>query len=228
MRRLSAHLLAPLLAAALALGLFAHMSTMAAQDDTTAFHQAVREAVARLPARIGDFDSVEQSLPPAAGKLLHPNAHFSRRFIHPDGPWGTVILVHCRDSRDMNGHYPPNCYPGSGWTQQGEARPHLVNLWGRQVPIAEYSFTRPELQQGLSRAIYDFFILPAGGFVTDMDQVRKASGDYRARPYGAAQIQVIFDSKVPEAQRLELLRTFLEPFAPVIDRLQVRKEGAPI
>jgi hypothetical protein len=227
MKRLASNLLAPGVALLLAFGLHANMDAMAASDDSPAFHQAVREAVDRLPARLGDFDSTEQPLPPAAGKLLHPNAHYCRRFVDESGRWVTLLLVHCRDSRDMSGHYPPNCYPGSGWTQQGPARQHLLTLWNRQVPIAEYRFTRSELQHALSWTIYDFFVLPAGGFVTDMNQVRRASGDYRTRPYGAAQIQVILDSQIPEPQRLELLNTVLEPLTPVIDRLQLKRpEGA--
>jgi hypothetical protein len=110
----------------------------------------------------------------------------------------------------------------------GKPIEHVFTLWNRQVPVAEYTFTRAEVDRQISWTIYDFFVLPAGGFVTAMSDVRKASADYRTRPYGAAQVQVIFDSALNEPDRLELLHQVLAPFGPVIDSLQLKKakEGA--
>ena len=57
------------------------------------------------------FDEV----PPEAQELLRPNAIFSRRFQRPGEIGVHVLVVHCSDARDMIGHYPPICYPSSGW-----------------------------------------------------------------------------------------------------------------
>ena len=48
-----------------------------------------------------------------------------------------------------------------------------------------------------------------------MKQVGNAGGDYRTRPYGAAQVQMIFDAGVPETERLDALRQAVEaaPFS---------------
>lgn len=220
--------LSPALALLLAGGLYAQMRSyrVADSDETSRFHAAVREAVEQIPIQVGEFDSIERQVPPAAGKLLRPNAIFCRRYIEPTGRWATVILIHCQDARDMSGHYPPNCYRGSGWTQAGPPVIRNYPLWGTQVPIAEYEFSRTELNRVVRWVIYDFFVLPAAGIVTSMEQVQDASGDYRTRPFGAAQIQVIFDASMPEAERRELLTTFLEPLRPVAERLQLKKEGA--
>ena len=94
------------------------------------------------------------------------------------------------------------------------------------MPIAEYQFTRTEFRGTIDWRIYDFFILPIGGFVTNMTEIQEASGDYRTRPYGAAQVQVIMDSAVPPQEREQLLHLMLSPLGPVVDRLQLARQGA--
>ena len=45
-----------------------------------------------------------------------PTAVLSRRFVElGTGRHATLGVIHCGDVRDMNGHYPPSCYPSSGW-----------------------------------------------------------------------------------------------------------------
>jgi hypothetical protein len=225
--------LSPLAAAALAAGLYAQMRPYYGQDAATQqhieqFHTAVRQAVAQIPMRItvggDDFEGFDIPIPAAAGTLLHPNAIFSRRYMDASKRWVQLVLVHCRDSRDMSGHYPPNCYPGSGWTLREPEEHHVIKLWGRQVPVAEYNFTtRTAMDRKLDWAVYDFFVLPAGGMCTSMGDVRRAGGDYRTRPYGAAQIQVVLDAGMRPQERTELLRAVLAPLGPVIDRLQFQK-----
>ncbi|QYU68321.1 hypothetical protein J4558_26500 [Leptolyngbya sp. 15MV] len=119
----------------------------------------------------------------------------------------------------MQGHYPPNCYPGNGWVSLGQPTMERMTLWGRQVELAQYSFSRRELEGEVATAIYMFFILPTGEFVTSMDAVRRASGDYRLRPYGAAQFQVVFDAKTPEPVRRQAVAELLEPLEAVVRTL---------
>jgi hypothetical protein len=108
----------------------------------------------------------------------------------------------------------------------GEPEGRVVPLWGLDVPFAVYQFKRTELNREIRCVIYNCFVLPRGGLVTSMSQVTSASADYRTRPYGAAQIQVIFDSSTPEAERTEALGDLLAPFGPVIDSMFV-KDGGP-
>lgn len=220
-------LVPPALAAVLVGGLVFQMRSFAVADDTTGFHAGVKAAVEAIPFRLGDWEGVESTLPEAAGQLLHPNATLARTYHDSQSTaWAKLVLIHCKDTRDMSGHYPPNCYRGSGWTQSGPPTVQDVGVWGRTVPIAEYEFTRSELHGSIDWRIYDFFVLPLGGFVTNMSEIYKASGDYRTRPYGAAQIQVIMDAAIPPPERERILRAMLEPLGPVIDRLQLTREGA--
>jgi hypothetical protein len=216
-------LVAPALALACLSGLHAQIRRYAAVDDKTAFHAAVAEQVGEYPSRIEGWSGVEVQLPAAAQQLLRPNVQFARRFTDEStGRHVSVLLIQCRDARDMSGHYPPNCYPANGWTSGGKPNVSTWSLWGRDVPVAEYSFTRREIQGDLQAVVYDFFILPSGAFVTDMDDVRRASGDYRLRPYGAAQFQVVFEGSVPHDERKAIASRLLAPLGSAVDVLTLK------
>jgi len=216
-------LIAPALTLACLAGLHTQISKYARVDDKSAFHAAVARHVRAYPARIGDWAGTEMTLPVAAQQLLRPNVQFARRFTQEaTGRRASVLLIHCRDARDMSGHYPPNCYPANGWTAEGGARVSTWHVWGRDVPVAEYAFSRREVQGDMHAIVYDFFILPTGAFVTEMSDVRSASGDYRMRPYGAAQFQVLFDASVPEEERRQIALRLLEPLAPAVDVLTLK------
>lgn len=226
MARLARKLLPALIAAALAAGLAVQMHALASTDNVEPFHAAVREARDEIPSQVGPWEGTEVRLPQAAGTLLHPNATFARRYWNrTTGRWATLILVHCRDSRDMSGHYPPNCYPGSGWTQLGAPAVETFDVWGTTAPMARYEFTRTDLERTINWTVYDMFILPTAGMCTEMRRVQRAGGDYRSRPYGAAQIQVVMDRSIPEDERAAMVREMLTLLEPVVSRLQLK--GAP-
>lgn len=220
-------LVSPALAGVLVGGLAFQMRSFAVADNTSAFHARVKAAVEAIPIRIGDWEGVESTVPDAAGQLLRPNVLFARTYHDTkSSAWAKLVLIHCKDTRDMSGHYPPNCYRGSGWTQTEAPVLHEFQLWGESVPIAEYQFTRTEFRGTNFWSIYDFFVLPMAGFVTNMTQIQNASGDYRTRPYGAAQIQVIVDQTTPGPERVRILHDMLEPLGPVIEQLRLARAGA--
>lgn len=221
MRLTAKAILAPLVTLAVVAGLHAQIRSYAAADDTTVFQDTVRTQMAEYPVRIGDWDGVDIKLPAAAQQLLRPNVLFARKYVNSaTGRRASVLVVHCSDSRDMQGHYPPNCYPGNGWTMQGAPRVEPWSIWGLQVPVADYRFKRRELNEEAQQVVLNFFILPDGRFVTDMESVRRASGDYRLRPYGAAQFQVVFDgSSGTDAERRAIAMELFAPLAPVVQTL---------
>jgi hypothetical protein len=218
--------MAPVAALLMAAALFAQMQQYSSRSDADPYHERARLAIEAIPLRFGDWDGEEVAIPPAAGRLLRPNALLSRHYQNAErGVWASLVVVHCRDPRDMSGHYPPNCYPGSGWLQSGPARDAACNVNGLNVPLAQYQFSRTERHRIATRVIYNFFVLPSDGLVISMDAVRRATGDYRNRPYGAAQIQIIMDSRTPEAERQLILSDMLHVLSPVIDVLQISEEG---
>lgn len=226
MTRTRLKLLAPVLSLLIAAGLFAQMQQYVLHTDPDPHHERVRIAVENIPVRFGDWEGADANIPPAAGQLLRPNAILGRHYHNPErGVWATLVVVHCRDPRDMAGHYPPNCYPGNGWRQGGAPLAVECRVDDAVIPLAAYQFSRTEHHRISSRIIYNFFVLPREGMVTEMDRVRRATGDYRSRPYGAAQIQILMDASTPEAERERILREMMQVLAPVIEVLQLSEEG---
>ena len=103
-------LISPVLAFMLACGLYAQMYSFAVTDDTTDFHARVKQKIDEIPRLIGKWEGTDAKPPEAAGKLLRPNVIFARRYLNSEtNQWASLIVIHCRDSRDMSGHYPPYC-----------------------------------------------------------------------------------------------------------------------
>jgi hypothetical protein len=218
--------IAPLVSLLLAAGLYAHMQQYQAAADAEPYHERARAVVEDIPMRFGGWEGEEVPIPPAAGRLLRPNVMLSRQYRHMEtGLWAALVVVHCRDPRDMAGHYPPNCYPGNGWMQSGAPDEVMCTVDETLYPLAEYRFSRTEHHRIATRLIYNLFVLPSAGVVTEMSEVRRATGDYRHRPFGAAQIQIIMDSSTPEAERQRILHDMVQVLTPVFDVLHISQEG---
>ena len=102
--------------------LFAAMAwestTRPTPEDTEPFHARVRAAVEGLPTKIGDWEGRDIPTSKEVVRLLNPNVVYQKRFTHGrTGEVVHVLLVHCRDARDIYGHYPPRCYPAQGHEQ---------------------------------------------------------------------------------------------------------------
>lgn len=205
--------------------MFVQMQAWAVTNDSAGFHGSIRAAAGSIPWRFDDWEGTEIAVPQPAATLLRPNILFARHYENSTTlREANLVFIHCTDSRDMSGHYPPNCYPASGWMLEGPGREVEVMVGARRIPAVAYEFQRTEMGNTHESVVYNFFVLPSG-FATRMEAVQKASGDRRWRPYGAAQVQVVIDSAVPETVQLDIVRQLLEPLGPIIDTLQVRKNG---
>jgi len=96
------------------------------------FHRAAAIAVAGIPVRIGSWNGTDYPLPPSAIELLRPNATLNRVYTNNMGREVGFLLVQCRDSRDMLGHYPPICYKGQGWEVPEEKA--TLQTWAARFP----------------------------------------------------------------------------------------------
>jgi hypothetical protein len=164
------------------------------REDAAPFHARARAALEAWPTTVGEeWTSRETKIPDAAIQLLHPNATVSRHYVNlkNNRQQADLLIVQCSDPIDMSGHYPPNCYPNSGEPLVYQA-PRTWQVGAVTVSGMEYHFETGELGQSRQRCVYNFFILPGRGIVPDMQEVRKASGDYQRRYYGAAQFQLVF------------------------------------
>jgi hypothetical protein len=187
--------------------------------DAEPFHRRVFEASKGIQSTIGDWDSSEVEVPPAAVALLRPNVIRQRRYVNRrTGRRADLLVVQCEDARDMAGHYPPICYPSHGWNAAGtEAAEWKVEQ--RVISGMEYYFTRLHDGREVGCYVRNLIVLPTGTLVRDMDQVRAAASDFLRQFYGAAQIQVVMDADVPSAERDEIFAELVGPHLSLLDVL---------
>lgn len=195
------------------------------------YHAHILSRVESVPDMLGDWRTVDRPQPPpAAQQLLRPNSLLTRRLVKDDTAMNArLIVVQTKDSRDMGGHYPPVCYPSSGWQIDGAwPPPGEVTIPGiaRPVPYQVYTFKQRAFPRDRRIKIYGFFAIPDNGFRTDIKSVRKAAEDYRVRPFGCAQIQVIVDADTPEDLGERIFVELLTPIAPLLNDLSGHPESA--
>ena len=111
----------PGIAGLLLLGVWAHQSSYENPNVFDEYHSRCRSAIEQLPTQVGHWMGREVPLPQPALDLLDPNAQRNIRFtdFSPMGLTGpdrriSVMIVQCKLARDMQGHYPPRCYPAQG------------------------------------------------------------------------------------------------------------------
>lgn len=187
-----------------------------------AYFAEIREAASRIPYRVGDWVGADVDVPPAARELLKPNVLMQRRFVNPNtGQTFNVLLVHCGDTRDMQGHYPPICYKGQGWGSPVAARKVTLALGEGRIPATDYEFR--QFMGGSDRRlrVIDFFTLPREGdpFASDMKALDEASSLSLAAVLGAGQVQLIAGDTVSEGDRLRLAELFLEALKPTLETI---------
>jgi hypothetical protein len=204
-------------------GIVAEDRTHLKPADVEPYHAHARAAIKAWPETIPDREgdrvgqwttSEDESLPPSAEQLLHPNCSIQRRYtsnlLAPNGlrAQAVLLIVQCKDSRDMAGHYPPICYPAAGEQPISDPIPFNLYVNGNWINGTEYHFLQKTLPVS-RQCVYDFFIVPGKGFVIDMAGVRKAAGDYQRRYYGAAQFQVVMDADYPQEFRERIFRELI-------------------
>ena len=197
-------------------GIVAEDRTHLKPSDVEPYHAKARQVIEAWPKTIaeGEWTSKDDQLPISAEQLLHPNCSLSRAYtsgvLRPGGlpAQASLLVVQCKDARDMSGHYPPICYPAAGLPQIGEGQPFTMQLGGMAVSGKEYVFLKNTLPVA-RQCVYDFFIVPGSGCQPDMERVRLYAGDYQKRYYGAAQFQVVMDADYPQDVRETIFREII-------------------
>lgn len=194
--------------------------------DSDAYHDRVLAASADIPMRIGNFVGKDEAILPAAVALLRPNIIFNRRYDNREQHLSaTLLLVQCRDARDILGHYPPVCYPAHGWVQE-DAVAREWNVEGLTIHGTEYIFAANSPSKSGRIAICNFMLLPQGGTVRDMQGVIAAAADSRRKLFGAAQVQVVMDAEVPRAERKAAFMELITAAAPTLKTILAGAGGA--
>ena len=242
-------LIMPGIAVLLLLGIRLQESQYEAADAFEDFHARCRAAIAAIPTQVGHWMGREVPLPQPALDLLDPNALRNIRFtdFSPEGLAGpdrrvSVMVVQCKLARDMQGHYPPRCYPAQGaQLLSAEPRNWVLRDEVGSLPVEamEYQFLEPDrggrdLPAGLlategyslgrRRVVVSFLIVPGEGIVRDMKGVNDAAEDYQQRHRGAAQVQVVFDPSWALPDRAERDAITLELLNALLPTLRVLAE----
>src|SRR5947209_9164878 len=217
---------APLACVMLLACIVAENSTHFRPRDAEPYHARAKAAIEAMPFRFDGWTGRKLDVDPAAERLLHPNCILNRAYT--DGRYtANLLIVQCKDGRDMAGHYPPNCYPAQG-EQLTSARDFELPVVGQGhheiVKGVEYRFIKTTGLAVNERYVYDFFIVPGKGFVRDMADIRQSAKDYQRRYLGAAQFQVVFSdppAQMSPQQREEIVATLLGANAGVFEVLNM-------
>lgn len=175
-----------------------------------------------VPYKIGRFIGVDRSVTPGTVQLLQPNRILQRRYTDPDtGDAFSLVVVHCGIAKDMTGHYPPNCYPRSGWVSDAPAELVTLDDGGIVIPATMYHF---EMQQGVTPEridILNFFVVPSGPqrFGADIRLVDRASGSAWTSRYGAAQVQIVTGRDMNPEQREAIWNDALRAISPALSAI---------
>ena len=187
--------------------------------DPQHYHRAVRQAVDNVPMVICDWIGRDEELPRSAIALLKPNAILGRRFEDVrTGRSVQLLIVHCEDARDIAGHYPPRCYPSSGWNPLSAA-PADWQAADRVIPGKEYEFGWQTLEGARRIIVYNLLLRPDGVIERDNRGIRRASADRRKKHFGGGQVQLVFDGSYSRRERDEVFAQIIPHIFPVIDAI---------
>lgn len=245
--------LMPGIAALLLLGVRTHQGDYEEVHAFGDYHERCRNAIEALPTQVGHWMGREVPLPQPALDLLDPNALRNIRFTDysPQGLRGpdrrvSLMIVQCKLARDMQGHYPPRCYPAQGARLLGaEPRNWVVRDANGEMTIQgmEYQFLEPDRSSGRDlpsgllasegytlgrrRVVLSFLIVPGRGVFRDMEQLNDAAEDYQQRHRGAAQVQVVFDPSWALPDRVERDAIAIELLSAALPVLRVIADEQP-
>lgn len=184
------------------------------------YHERVVEVGESMPRQIGQWLGADMPLDEGAIKILHPNLAISRRFMHvTKGYSADLLIIHVRDARDILGHYPPICYPRTGYLAE-ESKKRDWTVAGRTIHGMEYHFSKNGLVLGSDLVVYNFLIVKDKPFCRDMEEVQLAAKDGTRKIFGAAQVQVLCRSSMTEEDREQAFQDLIEGNMGVIEAIQ--------
>ncbi|MEO0474981.1 MAG: exosortase/archaeosortase family protein, partial [Planctomycetota bacterium] len=185
-------------------------------SEADAYHEQVRDVSKVLPREIGSWKAIDTELPEAAVALLRPNVLISRRYAEEEsGRSFALLIVQCADARDMEGHYPPNCYPSAGWTSLRRKSIDL-EIGSLEADLMDYRFERVLQEDSETISVVNLIILPKEGFATSMGSIRRLGGTISDRYFGAGQVQFVFDGAWSEEERWSVVEEIGQTLEPLI------------
>jgi hypothetical protein len=225
-RNISLAIAAPLLSFVMLVGMVAENRTYQKAEQFEPYHKVVKESIEAIPYGIDTWIGKDEPVPEAAMALLKQPVIVSRRYVDTSAQYigrvdrsASLLFVQCKQSSDMVGHYPPNCYRTHGNEMvDAHERDWLVD--DMKITGMEYRFERRVEGQKLYKTVYNFLLVPGIGIKRDMEGVKASAEDYQQRYYGAAQVQVVFNSidgpGLTTEERDEIFRTLISKTLPAV------------
>ncbi len=185
----------------------------------------ISEAMSSAPFFIGPWIGEDTPVLREAQELLRPNAILSRSYQRPGVMRLHLLLVHCSDARDMIGHYPPICYPSSGWVRvpvadhDGDIE---IIVDENALPMRTYLFRRVE-DHGVEEVIriFNAFILPDGSVTRDIDDINRQSERLVVSVRGVAQVQIVSEASVSQEKAVAAAQELLMGMPALLEALGI-------
>jgi hypothetical protein len=207
---------APLLTLAILLASPAVLARQGTTAEDLARLAAIAAAMETVPLRIGNWVGSEVPIPTDQEEILNPNAILSRKYqevrsARDLGSRGigtdvTMLLVHCSDVRDMDGHWPLHCYPKSGWKIEEFRDDIAVGAPGggtHRFAWARFTIANNNATLRTMTVLFTF-VLPEGRVETNMRQLSDRSARKADSAKGVAQFQFVFWGDVPAERCAEV------------------------
>lgn len=188
-------------------------------------------AIDTAPWVVGRWIGRGVAVPPAAWEILKPSAILSRHYIAAMGDDQqsgvrsevTFTVIHCNDMRDMNGHYPPICYPAHGWLpDDADIRPvnWVSETLGDQT-IMHYRFRRSTAGNLVNHLhVLNFFIMPDGRITPDLEALRSLTRRRSQSLRGVAQVQLVYGGSMDGEQALQALTELVDGMPQLFETLR--------
>jgi len=214
---------APLVCAIMLVALMGlHQTSGFSEEQVEAYHERIKQAAREIPYKIGEnWHGIDRDITPAAQRLLRPNVLFQRTYTNQiTKESADLLFVHCGYIRDMQGHYPPNCYPAHGWQKSGQT-PTTIRIGPSQYPANRFTFDKSFRSQQSEIVVTNFFIVASEEqpVLRDMGDLRRLGERRRRNALGSAQVQVVTSSEMPAAEREEVVALFLEALKPIVETI---------
>lgn len=231
----------PLVSILMLVGIVAEAGTHVQPADAANYLLTARKSIDDIPLTLvgptGNlWTGTDVPVATAATELLRPNTILSREYVKQgeNGVSATLLIVDCSDARDLQGHYPPRCYPAQGQQALGSQQ-RTWHLKDMDINGMEYEFSKGEL--GDQQVVFNFFITPCvpgvavshkelnGAICRDMDDVYISGEDYQRRYFGAAEFQVVMSGTLAPEERDAAFVDLMTPIQNVIRTLMNRDTG---
>lgn len=186
--------------------------------DVAPYFARVGERIRAMPYSLDSWVGRDEEVVAVARELLKPNEILQRRYTRlEDGQWFDIIVVHCGDVRDMEGHYPPICYKAAGWDVEPGV-PVSASVGAQVVPATEYRVTYRHSRAVSPMRIVNFFVMPGDTmrYTRDMVALNQIARSSAAAQLGVMQVQVLTPASMDPRTREQLMPAVWAMLEPVI------------